>query len=89
MKQPLCSCGFNGPASEWKLHQEPFPFDEFAKIVGGHNWVIARRSSRIVARYGEDVVCLSARRYREADRLARLSRAHNRATDGTPDSDIA
>lgn len=29
----------------------------------GPNWVVARRSPRIVERYGEDVVCLSQARY--------------------------
>lgn len=52
---------------------EDFPFDAFAKIVGGHNWVIARRSPRILARYGSDVVCLTPKQYTEAERVARLS----------------
>lgn len=51
---------------------EPFPFDAFYKIVGGRNWVIARRTPRIVARYGVDVICLSPKRYAEAERVARL-----------------
>jgi hypothetical protein len=50
---------------------EPFPFDAFAKIVGGHNWVIARYSQRILDRYGDDVVCLTKRQYAEAAKLAR------------------
>ena len=33
----------------------------------GSNWVLARRSARIVARYGEDVKCLSKKEYREVE----------------------
>jgi hypothetical protein len=52
--------------------EESFPFERFAELVGGHNWVIARRSGRIVVKYGANVVCLSPERYREAERVARL-----------------
>lgn len=31
----------------------------------GQNWVVARRSPAMIARYGEDVVCLSKARYDE------------------------
>ena len=48
--------------------------DEFAAEVGGHNWVVSRRTPRILAKYGEDVICLSPKRYREAERLALLRR---------------
>lgn len=34
-----------------------------ATVGRGRNWVVARRSPRVVAKYGEDVVCLSAARY--------------------------
>lgn len=53
--------------------REPFPLDRFAEIVGGSNWVLARRTKRIVERYGEDVICLSPKQYENAERLARLS----------------
>jgi hypothetical protein len=53
-----------------------FPFDEFRQIVGGSNWVIARRSPHIVARYDSDVVCLSQQKYKNAERLARLARTN-------------
>lgn len=59
------------------LDEPPFPFDDFAEIVGGHNWVIAARTPNIVRQYGADVVCLSSQRYNEAERVARL-----RLTDG-------
>lgn len=36
----------------------------FISRVVGHNWVIARRTSRVIAQYGEDVVCLSQTRYK-------------------------
>lgn len=29
----------------------------------GKNWVIARRTKRIVKKYGDDVTCLSLKRY--------------------------
>lgn len=34
---------------------------------GGRNWVLARRSRRIVRQYGDDVLCLSQKRYRAAE----------------------
>ncbi len=56
-----------------RIEHEEFPFDAFAKIVGGHNWVIARRTPNILARYGQDVVCLTPKSYQNAERLAWLS----------------
>lgn len=38
-------------------------FLEHLRARYGHNWVIARRTSRIVARYGEDVHCFSPSAY--------------------------
>ncbi len=52
---------------------EPFPFEAFAKIVGGTNWVLARRTQNVVYRYGDDVICLSHKAYKNAERLAWLS----------------
>jgi hypothetical protein len=46
---------------------------DFNAIVG-RNWVVARRTPRIVAAYGEDVICLSPKAYRNAQRLAHLRR---------------
>jgi hypothetical protein len=62
----------HGDSAMCTCQHEPFPRETFAKIVGGRNWVIARRSSRIVERYGDDVICLSPQRYRDAERIARL-----------------
>ncbi len=56
-----------------KIEHQPFPLDVFHKIVGGKNWVLHRRTPRIVSRYGDDVICLSLKRYEEAERLAWLS----------------
>ncbi len=56
-----------------KIEHEPFPFDAFSRIVGGEHWVIAKRTPSIVSRYGDDVVCLSPKRYQDAERLAWLS----------------
>lgn len=59
----------------WKSNYEP-SWDElgpiFHRLVGGSNWVVARRTPNIVARYGESVVCLSQKGYDNAMRLARL-----------------
>lgn len=52
--------------------REPFPLKEFHRVIGGSNWVLHPRTKRIVERYGEDVICLSPKRYADAERLARL-----------------
>lgn len=55
-------------------HFEP-TLDELAAAIGGHNWVVvARRTPRIVARYGEDVICISQRKYLEIRRRIMLAR---------------
>lgn len=41
---------------------------EFVRGQLGTNWVVARRTSRILARYGEDVVCISQQRMRAIDK---------------------
>ena len=41
--------------------------EELRKAIGP-KWVIARRSKRIVERYGEDVICLSHRTFCEIER---------------------
>jgi hypothetical protein len=46
---------------------------EFCRILGGRKFVIARRTPRIVEKYGEDVVCLSSQAYANASRLASLA----------------
>ncbi len=56
-----------------KIEHQPFPVDAFYKIIGGNNWVLHPRTKRIVERYGEDVICLSRKRYEDAERLAWLS----------------
>lgn len=40
---------------------------DFLRKRFGKNWVLARRSSNIVARYGSDVVCLSPKQYAQAE----------------------
>jgi hypothetical protein len=50
---------------------------EFARIVGGSNWVVGvRPTPNILARYGEDVVCLSPQKYADAERIAKLNLTH-------------
>lgn len=43
------------------------PFSEFMRDRVGPNWVIARRTPRIVRQYGEDVICLTPKRYEELE----------------------
>jgi hypothetical protein len=45
----------------------PPSFSDFLRENVGRNWVLARRTSRIVKRYGADVVCLSQQRYTELE----------------------
>lgn len=40
---------------------------EFYRKRFGTNWVLARRSPRILAKYGEDVVCITKKQMRQAD----------------------
>lgn len=40
-------------------------FADFVRQRVGANWVIAKRTSRIVAKYGDDVVGLTPARYRK------------------------
>jgi hypothetical protein len=51
-----------------------YSLDDFYAVIGGENWVLARRTLSIVASYGEDVICLSPKAYRNAQRLAHLRR---------------
>lgn len=50
----------------------PHDAEMFREVVGatadGQVWVVARRSPRILAKYGEDVVCLSPAKYAAAER---------------------
>lgn len=54
---------------------------EFVRGKLGSNWVVARRTSRILARYGEDVVCVSQQRLRAIDK-------EYRALYGDPYDDV-
>lgn len=42
-------------------------FSEYLRAKVGSNWVLARRTKRIVERYGADVVCLSRTRYKHLE----------------------
>jgi hypothetical protein len=44
--------------------------DELRAEIGSSNWVIAKRTPRIVARYGCDVVCLTQKAYFAANERA-------------------
>lgn len=41
--------------------------DMVEKEYGTRNWVLARRSKRILERYGSDVITLSKKQYRELE----------------------
>lgn len=43
----------------------PPTFSEYLIETYGSNWVAARRTKRIVAKYGDDVVCFSQKRFAE------------------------
>lgn len=40
--------------------------------IGGSNWVLARRSRHIEARYGKDVICVSKQRYAQIEKEYRV-----------------
>ena len=48
---------------------------EFFHLRFGKNWVIHRRTERILRRYGPDVVCVSPKKYYEAERDWEFHRA--------------
>ena len=50
-------------------YAEPTP-DDMCAAISGRNWVIARRTPRIVERYGPDVICLSQAKYASAEARA-------------------
>lgn len=77
---PLCDChvgkarlALSGIVGEL-IHGHPTS-DEMSKAIGSKNWVIARRSERIVRRYGDDVVCLTSKQYEDAEQKAWAARA--------------
>lgn len=43
-------------------------YADFIRARLGGNWVIARRSPRVLAKYGEDVICISKQAMRKIDR---------------------
>lgn len=55
----------------------PFPAD-LNEEIGGRNWVVARRTQRIIERYGAGVICLSRKQF-EAARVRAVARlkGHN------------
>ena len=62
-------------------HEAAKPFDyaqptpnEMSLAIGSKKWCIARRSPRIVERYGEDVVCISPQGYAKAEAKAIANR---------------
>ena len=49
--------------------------DWMERKTGTRNWVLARRTSRIVAKYGDDVKCLSSTEYRKLVRQFEIDTA--------------
>lgn len=43
-------------------------YSDFIRDKIGSNWVVARRTPRILAKYGEDVFCISQQALRKIDR---------------------
>lgn len=54
-------------------------FCEFMAAMLGRNWVVARRNWRVIRRYGDDVVCISQRRYSELRREFEADPTHGDA----------
>jgi hypothetical protein len=52
---------------------------DYLKQKLGPNWVLHPRTRRIVDKYGEDVVCVTAKQMREIDRAYRMQ--HGREYD--------
>jgi hypothetical protein len=61
---------------------------DFLRERIGRNWVLHRRTARIVDRYGEDVICLTLRQYKALEvhhaRLHKIERFRNHS--GQPPS---
>ena len=49
---------------------------EIAEYLGGRNWVVARRTPRIVRKYGADVICISQAKYSKMHRELLAAREH-------------
>lgn len=49
--------------------------DEIAAYLETRNWVVARRTPRIVERYGADVVCLSLGGFKKLQQQILANRA--------------
>jgi hypothetical protein len=58
-------------------------FTDFLRDRVGPHWVLHRRTPRIVARYGEGVVCLSPRQYQALE--LEYEKATGLAAHGFPD----
>lgn len=73
---PTCSCHVGKAEFAISvLASNGYPTQaEFHAVIGGSHWVLARKSERILEQYGDDVICLSKGRYRDAQRKALLNR---------------
>jgi hypothetical protein len=56
-----------------QLYAECSEYLDWLNHSFGPNWVLARRTSRITAKYGENVNCISAETYKKAQRAFRLA----------------
>jgi hypothetical protein len=58
-------------------------FSDYVRERVGANWVLARRTPRIIQSYGADVACLTKQQYGKLQEDYR--RTSLRTTDGEPD----
>lgn len=92
---PMCACHVGKAKLALSMFQRypngqalfsgtPSP-DEFRAAVGavdGRTWVLARKTSRMVERYGEDAVFLTQGAYADAERRAINARAAKLGVSG-------
>ena len=69
-------------------HEAAKPFDyahptceEMCAAIGGRPWVIARRTPRIIERYGASVICVSPKGYAKAEARAIATRGWARPVE--------
>jgi hypothetical protein len=51
---------------EYRMRTRLPRIEDLSRVIGSQNWVLHRRTNRIVERYGKDVVCLTRKQYESA-----------------------
>jgi len=54
-----------------------YGFADWLKQHVGDNWVLARRTNRIIEKYGSDVITLSRKQYAKLEQEYRATAPHN------------